>query len=368
MSSPHLGDLPANAMVLIEEASSRPLTPAQRKYNALLAKIDKQKKVLSEWQTAHEQIQTQLAGKFEPLRQSIAKEQLKLLFLLDDHLMRHKFSKKQKGQLTSLIEFLCNELVDDIDEPEFLALLDRYFPDDADADEDEPSMAEMDDHLRSEFERIFGFPIADSVDMQDPDAIARFLFEHEQRNEEEQAEQTQQQPRQKSAKQKTKEAKEQAEAEAAQDSIQSIYRQLVKALHPDRESDPEIRERKTQLMQEVTVAYEEKNFIRLLELQLAETQISHALHELSDTKIKSFIKLLDQQWQTLKFETDSIQDRYKMVFGMSPFDNLTIKRLKSNLKQDIAQLENKLNMIRRDRLLFERADIEYLKEWLKYNA
>jgi hypothetical protein len=38
-------------------------------------------------------------------------------------------------------------------------------------------------------------------------------------------------------------------------SIGAIYRRLAKALHPDLERDPDLRERKSTLMQEVTTAY-----------------------------------------------------------------------------------------------------------------
>lgn len=356
-------DIPTKAVILVGDDETQQLTPAQKKYNAALAKIDKQKALLAQWQATHETCQQQIAGKLRPLQQVMVQEQLQLLFLLDDYLTGHKFTKKEKRQLTELIEFLCDQLMDDSDDPQFLVLLERYFPNlEEEREAEKVAMAEMDAQMRAEFSKAFGFELDESVDLDDPAEIARFIFDQQEQAREAEM---QQKPRKKTAKQLAKEAKVRAEEEAAQQSIQSIYRQLVKTLHPDRESDPTERERKTQLMQEITTAYEAKNLIRLLEFQLAETQMSHQLHQLSDEKINSFIKLLSEQLEQLKTETSFIQDRYRMLLGMAPFESLSIRQLQSFLKQDIKNLEQKIERVRADRMLFS-GDIGYLKTWLKY--
>ena len=48
-------------------------------------------------------------------------------------------------------------------------------------------------------------------------------------------------------------------------SIREVYRKLAGALHPDRESDPQERERKTALMQRVNQAYAKNNLLQLLD-------------------------------------------------------------------------------------------------------
>lgn len=359
MSTPDLfGDV-TQSVVVIEETLSRPLSPAQRKYNALLEKIDKQKAALEQWQQAHHSCQQQVAGKYEPLRNHLTQEQLKLLLVLDDALHRHKFTKNQRQQLTDIILHLCEQLIDETDDEAFIALYQRYQPE-AEPDVSPEEQAEMDTALRAAFEDTFGFSLDEAIDINDAEAIAQALFEQQQTHQ-----QQTQRPRKKTAKQQAKEAQEKAEAEAAQQSIQSVYRQLVKALHPDRESDTDERARKTQLMQAVTVAYEEKNLIKLLELQLQETQISQQLHQLGDDKINAFIKLLENQWQQLKTETQQIEINYKQMLGLSPWEKLTPKKLHSVLRSDIAQLEQKIKDIQQDRRLFE-GNIQALKAWLSY--
>lgn len=358
MSTPDLfGDV-NQSVVVIEETLSRPLSPAQHKYNALLAKIEKQKAALEQWQRTHTECQQQVVGKLEPLRETLTQEQIKLVFFLDDALHRYKFSKTQTNQLIGLITHFCEELIEETDDDDFIILAQGYLP------EPEPELsaeeqAELDDALRAAFAQNFGIHLDESIDLDDPEAIKQAVLEHHSRQ------QQSQKPRKKTAKQLTKEAQEKAEAEAAQQSIQSVYRQLVKALHPDRESDADERARKTQLMQAVTVAYEEKNLIKLLELQLQETQISQQLHQLGDDKINAFIKLLDNQLRQLKTETQQIELNYKNMLGLSPWEKLTPKKLHSFLKSDMAQLEQKIKDLQHDRRLFER-DIQALKAWLKY--
>lgn len=360
MSNLNLFPSDAQSVVVIEESLSQPLSAAQRKYNATLDKIEKQKAALEQWQQAHEACQRQVAGKFEPLRQQLVDEQIKLLRLFDQHLISSKLTKNQRSKLTQIILILCEQLRDETDHEQVHAIYQRYVPEEASLTDEE--QAEMDAALRSAFEDAFGFSLDDSVDINDPDMMAQHLFEQQQAY---QAQHQAQRARKKTAKQLEKEAKEKAEAESAQASIQAIYRQLVKALHPDREADADERARKTQLMQAVTVAYEEKNLIKLLELQLQETQVSQQLHQLNDDKIQCFIKLLEQQWQQLKAETQQIEQRYKMMLGMAHFDRLTPKKLQSYLKEDIARLEQQLYQTREDRRNFEQ-DLDYFKAWLKY--
>ena len=60
------------SVIAIEETVSTPLSPAQRKYNSLLKKIEKQQQALREWQRTHEDFQSQIMGKIMPLQEAAA--------------------------------------------------------------------------------------------------------------------------------------------------------------------------------------------------------------------------------------------------------------------------------------------------------
>ncbi len=151
----------AQSVVAIETTSEQPLSPAQRKYNATLNKIEKQKAVLEEWQQAHEQCQRQVAGKYKPLRQQLVNEQVKLVCVFDNHLKTSKLTKNQRSKLTSIIIELCEQLIDETDNTELHAIYQRYLLEEASLTDEE--QAEMDAALRTAFEDAFGFSLYESV-------------------------------------------------------------------------------------------------------------------------------------------------------------------------------------------------------------
>jgi hypothetical protein len=185
--------------------------------------------------------------------------------------------------------------------------------------------------------------------------------ERQQRNEQRQAK------RKKSAKQL---AKEQKEAEDAQDiklSVREIYRKLVSNLHPDRESDPEQRARKTELMQRVNQAYEKNNLLQLLELQIELDHIDPAsLSNLSAERLARYSKTLKQQLVELNAEKNQIEMEFRQRFNID-YQSLgfnakpaSIMRL---LAQDIASHQRDMHFMQLD--LSEIHDVKSLKDWLK---
>jgi len=235
----------------IADTLERPLTPMQRKFNDQLKKIEKQKALLTEWQLASNRCQQDAIKKLDPLKQQFARHQAQLVELLDTSYTSEKLTKAQKTKIAHLISILCIELIERHGRDEFKAIYNRYQSDDEpDFETQEQSHA---DALKAMLEDEFGLQLDDDIDLNDSEAIAQKLFEP-QEAQREQAQQNRAQ-RRKSAKQLTKETKEQEEQSGMSKSIQAVYRQLVAALHPDREPDINERERKTALMQAVTVAY-----------------------------------------------------------------------------------------------------------------
>jgi hypothetical protein len=86
-------------------------------------------------------------------------------------------------------------------------------------------------------------------------------------------------------------------------SLGSIYRQLVKVLHPDLEQDAGRRECKGQLMQEVTAAYAAQDLHTLLRLQLEWIQREEGdLARLTDERLDAFNLVLKEQVAQLELE------------------------------------------------------------------
>lgn len=93
-------------------------------------------------------------------------------------------------------------------------------------------------------------------------------------------------------------------AEAAvKKTAKQIYVDLVRHFHPDREQDEQLREEKTEVMKQITAAYEADDHLRLLELQM--TLLSsrdNVFADFNDTQLKYFNKTLQQQVNELEEE------------------------------------------------------------------
>lgn len=358
--------MPSKKVVHIKnDAIQAPLSPAQKKFNSLIKQIDKQKKLLTEWQDTFSQVHQQAVDKLEPLKKTLQEHQTAMVRLLDQQFTSHKFTTNQQDKLSHLISNTCEDLLQSEDSEELKTLYNKYSGSDYDSEaQEEQEMAT--DFIKSMLEREFGVSLEDDeFDMDNPQATAERLFNKvKQQQEQAEAEQATRPKRKKSAKQLAKEAKEAEEAANVSKSIQAVYRQLTSALHPDREPDPVERERKTELMQQVTVAYGNKDLLKLLELQLAVEQIDQSkLNNIAADRLKHYNKVLSDQLRELQEEVFLKEEEIRTLLHIGPFEPLSPKRLIMLLKEDISAMHQGIARIQHDLRLFR--DVKQLKAWLK---
>jgi hypothetical protein len=152
-------------------------------------------------------------------------------------------------------------------------------------------------------------------------------------------------------------------AHDAEDTLRSIYRQLVSNLHPDREPDARERERKTALMKEVNTAYERRDLHTLFRLQMrfnVQSGPKTALH--AREKVQALINLLKERTRVLEQQVYEIQRQMRFEFGLSDYQHISAAVLKRHLMTQKHHLENDIDMIARD-LKRVQNDSE-LKRWL----
>jgi hypothetical protein len=358
--------MPAHKVVHIKTATAQaPLSPAQKNFNTLIKKIDAQKKILREWQETFEQCSQDAVEKLEPLRKTLHERQAELVLLLDQQFTSHKFTASQQDKLTHLITETCEELITLNQRDDLKAIFNKYSADDFDSlDQANDDMAlEM---MKAMFEQEFGVSLDDAeFDIKDPQGTAERVAEKLKQQQEHAEQETAKRPQpKKSAKQLAKEAKEAEEAANVSKSIQAVYRQLVGALHPDREPDPAERERKTELMQQVTVAYGNKDLLKLLELQLAIEQIDQSqLNNINAERLKHYNKILSDQLRELEEEVFLRESEVRRMLNSSPFEPLSPKRMVGLLKQDMRTAQDMIARVQRDLRAFR--DVKQLKAWLK---
>jgi len=103
---------------------------------------------------------------------------------------------------------------------------------------------------------------------------------------------------------------------ARKKSIGSIYRQLVRALHPDLEQNPPERERKHCLMQQLTTAYHDNDLHTLLRLELEWIEHEKSdVQRLSDEKLRIYNEVLKEQVDDLEAQIDELplDPRYQVI-------------------------------------------------------
>ena len=350
-------------VVRIEESQQQSrLSPAQKKFNGLIQKIDVQKKLLAAWQETVPQCQQEIAGKLNPLRKTFSEHQAELVALLDNLYTTQKFTRSQQDKIAHLITGMCEELIGQHGREDLKPLYNHYSGWNFDAAVQEGNEVAS-DILKSMFEQEFGVELDDDeFDFADPEGTAARLAEKMQ-DQQRQAEEARPK-RKKSAKQLAKEARAQEEEANVSKSIQAVYRQLVAALHPDREPDPAERKRKTELMQKVTVAYGNKDLLQLLELQLSVEQIDQSkINNIAEDRLKHYNKILQSQLEELQEEVMLMEMNLKGMAGLAPYEHLSPKRLLALLNEDIRALRDEINRIHHDLSLFK--DVKQFKSWLK---
>jgi hypothetical protein len=325
------------------------LSKAQKQFNTLTQKIDAQKKRLLQWQETVPLIQQKAAGEYRTISEEYGKQRAALVNLFDRSYADKRFRKTDKAKLEHLIVSITADLIEDHGMDELKPLFNKYSDYDYDDDRDE-SDVEMEAMMKSMIEDALEDEIGDDLD---------FAFFEKSQDE------VLGSQRKKTAKQLKKEAKQQEEAQNISKSIREVYRKLSMALHPDREQDENERERKTELMKQTNAAYEKKDLLRLLELQLQIEQVDQAhLNNIAEDRLKHFNKLLKEQLEELQQEIADIEYQYKRLLQLPPFVSFSPQELMSTLDRDIRSLRADIAGIKQDIKTF--ADPANLKAWLKH--
>lgn len=338
-------------------------SPAQKKFNSLLESINAQRFLLVEWQEGVLLAQQLAVEKLKPLHKTLGEYQAKLVLLLDKQLSNQKFTTQQQDKLQHLILKLTEVLIAEHRRDDLKLLSAKYSA--ANVGQTKQNKEILPSDLSQQIEHAFDIPLEPSET--DLNQIADYLDQLNNELEQQRMPYAKQytRPQKKSAKQLAKEQRSNAENAKVSKSIQTIFRQLSSALHPDREPDPIERERKTELMQKVTVAYSKRDLLTLLELQLKAEQIDQAqLNNMAEERLKHYNQVLTSQLNQLKAEVFQQEQLGRQIISALPFTPIVPKHLLQVLKQDQHGLHTAISKIQQDLRDFQ--DINVLKSWLKH--
>jgi hypothetical protein len=153
--------------------------------------------------------------------------------------------------------------------------------------------------------------------------------------------------------------------EDPQSAMRSLYRQLASALHPDRETDPEEKVRKTALMGQANAAWEKKDMSALLRLQLQVAGMGpEAVQRLGQEKAKALSQLLRDDVKRLESDLARMQIEVQMTFGLDRMEDASPARLPKLVHARALEVEHEADLMQRE-LDAIRADDKALRAWLR---
>ena len=350
-------------MSIAADRGSSHLSKGQKVFNTLIKQIEKKRTRLAAWEQVIPPYQRQYISDFMPLVDALAALRIKLVHCLDRAYGQTGLTKPERRTIANLIAELAGELAAARNDLEMKALYNQYSQSDFDREE-----AVDLNGMKSALEGVLGVELGDD-DVGSPDdllarAHAKIQERQTQFEADQQARESRRAQRTRSAKQIAYEAKQQAEDKQLSQSIRELYRKLASALHPDRETDPQERDRKTVLMQRVNQAYDKNNLLQLLELQLELEHIDQsALNNLSEDRLKHYNQILKDQLAELDLELDAVVGRFRAQFGLSPFDTVNPSTILRDLAEEIVSFQYANRDLERELVVFD--DVKTIKAWLK---
>jgi len=346
----------SKAVQIVVKQENASLSKDQKTFNRLIKKIQQDKETLLLWRSTLELYNDDYLTKYKPIKENYDQKREKLVFLLDNGVENFKFTQTEVSKLHFAIKSIVYELMNANETEELKLIYNKYFEEDYD-EASEEAMEAMKESLKEMFDIELDDVDLDSSEDDIFSSLGQKLYEKAQQEEEERA-----------TKKATKKSPKMVEAEKKEAqinlSIQEIFRKLVKDLHPDRERDPTERARKNELMQRVNKAYDKKDLLGLLELQLEIEQISaDSLNAIAEDRLKHYNQVLKGQTKQLEDEIEMFKEMLMFKYNIPIyFVNDPDEPLRF-LKHETEEVKEKLEIIDVDLVSFQ--EVKGIKVWLK---
>jgi hypothetical protein len=338
-----------------QDAAQSPMTPARKRFDTLVRRLERYRLELLAWREALPRWEQRYHEQVEPLLQARDAAQAQMVHALDAAHAAHKLSKSDRATLSDTICELAGALIEEGGFEQLKPIYDRHSEVGFDQE-----IAESNALLKSVIGAEFGLAPEELEHIQSPEEL---YAQVQQRLHEQQAHEAER--AQKTAKsRRAGTRKAQKTGFDPQQSLRELYRKLVTALHPDRESDPQQRERKTALMQRLNSAYRDGDLLALLELQLEIGQLDRAgIAAMSEERIQHYNRMLATQLKEVEQELAQVaavfMDRYDVYAERRPKP----QRLDPLMAQIKRQLQHEIEGFAEEVRYLQQAST--LKQWLK---
>ncbi len=342
-----------------------PLTPDKKRFNQLLAKIEKARARLAAWQEQVPLFTQSYAQQARPELDALALAQRAWLDDLDAALERPGWTLAERDTLRETLCELAGALIDSADEDEQADAVKSLFNKHSPIDFDTQAKQEL-QSMRSLLETVGGVELGDD-DLASADELLerahagmRARAQASMQAEEHAHAGARKRPVRPSAAQRRREE----EARQITQTVREVFRKLASALHPDRATDAADHDARTAMMKRVNRAYEASDLLALLELQLEIEQVdSSHIANASAKRVRYFNKVLSEQLDELEREIDDHELRFCAEYGLLEERRLDPLKLAHVLEGELRQIRMALSTIERDRKAL--LDKPAAKRWLK---
>ena len=355
----------SSGLVIAKQAEAA-LSPEQRKFKQLQAKIEKLRADLKAWDEGATAFAQAHAQRMQPLLVEMAEHQQRIVLRLADLLAAGRWSRGDSSTLRRslcelALELIFGGLLDETAVAELKALHERYAETSLE-DEQRGALLELKDMI----EDVMGVDLGDQT-FETEEALRQHVQERLQQAAEQQERLQARQDEKRAKRPERKSAaalKREAQAQQASQSVREVFRKLASALHPDRASDEADRTRRTALMQRVNQAYAAQDLLGLFALQLEIEQVdAEHLSMASSEQVRHFNRVLAAQVEELKDELLSREEAFVMQFGLEPWAQPNPRKLGPLLENDLRHMRGRLARARQE--INQLADPVSTKRWIK---
>jgi hypothetical protein len=322
------------------------LSKEQKRFNTYLLKIKTVKEQIELSRELAIELSQLVQQKIKPAEEKTLATWKKLILGLERSMFADKLTSKQYDRYESILfDHADNYLsIGKIDE-EIKAIFDKYS--DESFDEMQAEGEEQGkEYLIEMLKRQFGIDIDpdDIEDIKDPfnnPKIFEKIQEAKEKHDAEAEEKSQKRAEKEASKPKSdKQLKTEERRKAAESAIskttKQIYMDLVKNFHPDTELDETKKLWKTEIMQQITVAYGDDDYIKLLELQMTLLEDrDNAVGKLDDKQLRYFNDALKQQIQDLEMQLNMNSPAHNPTFPGAQLFSLNRDQMLRNVNSHI---------------------------------
>jgi hypothetical protein len=336
--------------------ASQPLSKEQKRFNNYVRRIQQLRKDIE--RTKEQDLELRRVGdeRVWPAEKESMAAFREMVFALDGSPHVEALTEKQYEKFCGIMQHEISDLLETqfyTEDEELKTLYDKYSTDEESWDKaKETEEGDMKNMASQFFNQMFGTNF-EADDFDDPAKMKEKIDARQAEFEaEEQARAERRSQRKKTDRQMAAEAKRKAAEEAVTKTAKQIYVDLIRHFHPDKEPDEQKRLEKTEIMKQITAAYDADDHLKLLELQMTLlTDRNNVFADFNESQLKYFNDVLKQQVQELETELEMCSpdmngNLYGMLYHPVPF--MMQQQIEQHIrgqKQQVKMVKNTLELI-----------------------